>query len=922
MRRILYLAASLAALAVVFSACNKERQIAPGTEDGLSVIRVSIPDALTKVSFTEITEGGSGLALAWQANDAIRVIGETSELFTISEGFSGHEAEFTGTAVTGNTFTILYPGSFETKEALGARDYASQTQNGNGSTAHLAYNAMLSGVDSYQDIAFTSAWAAAHGGNFIQNGVLKLVVKLPDGVTGLKKVSLKAPEELFCLDNSGEKISDELALDLTNVDVSASSQVLTAYMDISAQGAEIDEGTSLTISAVGTDDNVYLKEFTLAQDVALEGGKLNTIRLTTEEPVIFSDYFVTMTGAGQKNGGQWEDALGVAELRNLLSRPNAIDGATIHIAAGDYYLAGKAGERLTMSYPGFGKQVAVTFLGGYPTGLTGTDVASRDTTANCSAFTGNKNAAIFNLVDNVDITFDGLTFKDASVEANNSGALNVKSSNNSAKLTVTSCRFIDNKNTSSYTGAAVSLQFCSATISNTYFGGNYARNGSAVQMWNDKNSSVRITDCLFKGNSTANTSGAVQNAGMTDVEIKDCEFIKNSAISAGGVFHTGNSAKTTFKNCKFEENSTNAAAGVMSLQGASVICENCTFTKNSCAKYGGSSGYKNVGGGVFLLRTDKDEVTLNKCVFKENSSTGYGATLAAISTNNVFHINDCVFEDNEAKAGWGVALYLYTATERAYIDGCIFKGSKNTSRGVIAGGAGTIVFINRSAFYDNANSGSGAWGVAVHMGNSHVCMNNVTSYSNHCTNASPGNSVAFNSDGGWLITNSTIVDDTPTALVRANGTRKVALCNNILVNRNAANNMFALKTANILNDKGHNVMSLSAAPTASDAPAYDTTDLFGASDTSLGGSYVEYTTALPYYGIYSWNGSLTGFTAASQTDVENTLKTGYPETDDNFTSITNIGLDFYNWLDGIGALTVDGRNIARAGTIWPGSYQN
>ncbi|MBO4535669.1 MAG: hypothetical protein J5702_00530, partial [Bacteroidales bacterium] len=61
---------------------------------------------------------------------------------------------------------------------------------------------------------------------------------------------------------------------------------------------------------------------------------------------------------------------------------------------------------------------------------------------------------------------------------------------------------------------------------------------------------------------------------------------------------------------------------------------------------------------------------------------------------------------------------------------------------------------------------------------------------------------------------------------------------------------------------------------------------------------------------------------ATQADVETVIKTGYPETDTVHTSITNIGLDFYNWLDEINALGLDGRGVARTGAWWPGAYQN
>ena len=50
MRRMFYLAALLTAVAALFSACNKEQGTALPADGNLSVIHVTMPDVLTKVS--------------------------------------------------------------------------------------------------------------------------------------------------------------------------------------------------------------------------------------------------------------------------------------------------------------------------------------------------------------------------------------------------------------------------------------------------------------------------------------------------------------------------------------------------------------------------------------------------------------------------------------------------------------------------------------------------------------------------------------------------------------------------------------------------------------------------------------------------------------------------------------------------------
>ena len=239
-------------------------------------------------------------------------------------------------------------------------------------------------------------------------------------------------------------------------------------------------------------------------------------------------------------------------------------------------------------------------------------------------------------------------------------------------------------------------------------------------------------------------------------------------------------------------------------------------------------------------------------------------------------------------------------------------------------GASCLAYLNRVVFYNNWTTNSGGWGVAVHSGASNVCMNNVLAYGNKSTASSPGSNITFNSDGGWLAVNSTVVDDCVTALFRANNTTyKTVFCNNILVNRAAASAVFN-SSIGVFTNYGHNVTSYPSNPSS---PTLASTDLIGNNDSSLGGSYIEQFTVAPYYACYQWNGALSDFTAATATEVENAIKAysqSYTaETSSCSTDISHIGEDFYNWLTGLSpnALTVDIRNVSRTGTMWPGSYQ-
>lgn len=248
-------------LAVV--SCIKETapdtQETPGKEQ--VTIRVAMnPDTFTKVSFTD--QDGK-LALAWQDTDCIRVIsGENSEVFTISNIISDHEAEFTGNAVPGTSFDILFPGTYVSVEEA-EDDTASPTQVGNGSTAHLGYRALLSDVDSYENIAFTKTWAEEHDGTLNQGAAIKMVLKLPDGVSTLKSAGIGLGGTNYSLQFSG-------------VDVSASGQILTAYMMLPWNDIDLPDGSKIPLYVMDTDNEVYSRTLSISGDKTIKQGKVNS----------------------------------------------------------------------------------------------------------------------------------------------------------------------------------------------------------------------------------------------------------------------------------------------------------------------------------------------------------------------------------------------------------------------------------------------------------------------------------------------------------------------------------------------------------------------------------------------------------------------------------------------------------------------
>lgn len=451
---------------------------------------------------------------------------------------------------------------------------------------------------------------------------------------------------------------------------------------------------------------------------------------------------------------------------------------------------------------------------------------------------------------------------------------------------------------------AVKSTFKDCTIS-----GNYSNNGHGGCFEVD-NGELIIDNCTVSGNYTAtDKNGGVicMQSEATGVTVKGGSTFSGNRSGGNGGCIWASVGAVNLENSKFSGNyvTTGAKAyygGVVYLDAkdASLAATGCTFSGNEIKKAAGSS--TSPWGAVIRVQGDS-KISLTDCVFENNKSV-YAASCISLNSNGIAKINNC-----------------------------LFKGNQSASRGAVHGGANAIIYLNRVAFYDNSTTTSNGWGVNVHGGNCNICMNNVTSYNAHSTNSSPGNCVSFNSDGGWLITNSTFIDNTPTAVVRIGGgnNRKVTLCNNIIINRKTVNNVCNLPAASpYWEDLGHNILSCDASAhgnaTAvdSDLKSYTeaglaTTSGDGFKEQWTGGSAGEGTYQ---YAYYQWTNGLS-YTAATESDVISAM-TGYSQTDGTHTSITSIGQDFKDWLDSLepNGYQSDSRGVTRTGTMWPGSYQN
>jgi hypothetical protein len=261
-----YILLAVSALCAFSCTSIIEKELQPQSGERVT-IKVSTSESLaTKVSMTEASDR-KAMKLEWEDADILSVNGNE---FSVSNIISSHEAEFDGPAPGDGPYTIIYPGSYADAAAFNSRSYAAQAQSGNSSTAHLEYNAMLSGVSEYQEPKFDAGWAAEKGGALIQNGVVQLRLQLPDAVTAVSSVSLLASRDVFPTTNEGGvKVSGQT---LSMGGAAPTNHIIEAYMMFSAAGVAFEAGDELSV-IVETPDAMYVRTLPMTAQTWTGGGQ-------------------------------------------------------------------------------------------------------------------------------------------------------------------------------------------------------------------------------------------------------------------------------------------------------------------------------------------------------------------------------------------------------------------------------------------------------------------------------------------------------------------------------------------------------------------------------------------------------------------------------------------------------------------------
>lgn len=695
MRRFLDMFALASAVALSAISCAKESEdhVNDGTKNKIT-ITASLPDELvTKVKFEA---GESVIKPSWEQTDVIRIISETgkSETYSIKE-INGNTATFEGNELEGTSFTAIYPGNYETAEALGNRSYTGQVQKGNGSTAHLQLNAMATGLSDISNISFADAGAKL-------NGAVKLYVKMPEYVTSPTEVSLSAASDIFFTDNAGSAKSSSLGLSLENVDISA-DHIFTAYLMSSWTEASIKAGTKLTLTVKAEGVSIK-KSFTVEKSVNLAGGHLNTIRLNAEN-------WNTIEGSGTES-----DPYKLSTTRNLLAMKAALvkGQMTYFKLMNDIDMSSI--ENWDPLNPDEPYDLGIVFDGG---GHSLKNLKSKE--KHYSSFFG----VLYGKCHNV-------KFVDAEiVSASNSGAGIIGGYiGTGGKPAIVSEVEASGIITCNGKGQSVgglggnareaTIENCAVnvTVSNPMGdGSNRTATGGIVGKTID--SAVKIKNCIVrgvveitKGINNTYTGGIVGWQSAAGAEITGCEVyatVKSAGERVGGI--VGHYQGGTLSGCKFygEVNAASRlAGGIAGITSSASIIENCLSS--------GKIVCKNIVGGIVGM--NENTLTIRCC---ESSSTieinvngvdGVGGVLGLTSNGKTVIVEDCIFSGNmNVPTGQRVGGIVGDLGTGSSVKRCYVSGNITGWAGVggIVGRAGGLVWNANGNRYDNTIESCIAW---------------------------------------------------------------------------------------------------------------------------------------------------------------------------------------------------------------------
>ena len=454
----------------------------------------------------------------------------------------------------------------------------------------------------------------------------------------------------------------------------------------------------------------------------------------------------------------------------------------------------------------------------------------------------------------------------------------------------------------------------------TFQNGFSAKDNGGALVFNGTGVTGKVVDCSFIGNkvtegnnNTKGLSGGAIRVGEATVMVENCSFSKNYGRNGGSLYTDHAKANLTVKGCIFTEDYTYNTGGSINNSNGTQTIEDCTFTR--CYNQVGTGGAIHINGASAVQ-------TLKNCVFTAcEASRNFSyltaekqASGGAISVQEAnLDISGCIFDGNMGSAG--SAMLLQSGNGLIRVSDSVFKNNKGASRGLIQTNGKAVLFMNNCQFFDNAMR-TNEWGTVIHGANpSVVCMNNCSIHNNVSQQAG-GTSVCLNNDGFTVVVNTTVVGENAKALCRSNNSNgSFSLYDNCVLVNKYANGLVFFKEKNSSVKLNHDIIGPKATDT--DGSWLEKTNVVVDGELSFcsGASFDS------SKGYWKWNGPSASFTKATESAIVDRVK-AIDSNNGNTRLNGAFAPKFVEWVESLGGFNKDqlGTTRTTSGT-WPGSVE-
>lgn len=667
-------------LASIFAvvACEKENNTAEykaGETISITATLPSVP-AANPASKVDFTQGDGSIDLAWSESDKLTIINEDTDeysVFTLTS-VSGAKATFTGTAISGDSFTVLYPGTITSVADMDSHSFVGQTQTGNANLAHLktAWTAKITGLSDFSDVKF----AAPAGGSFDQSGILKFYLQMPDYVSTVTNVAIESPSAVFFIDNDATQ-DDALSLALSSVTLDA-KHAFTAYLAISQKDSDtISTGETVIIKVVDGEGTEWKKEITLTEDFSLQAGKVNVITLNKDDWDTIERY----AGGTGVDGDPW---IITQPIHMVHMNEDLVNGTTKYFKLGaDIDMTSVTGWKAAnavavsskfdkgINFDGNGKTISnfTCTADEYPSLFGVLFGTVKNLTIDHATINGTGKAGVvggYIGTSTYTATVSGVTVKNSSVTANNYAG-GFAGQVGAASTSITGCNVINTTVNSSadraggfvgYVGVKCTITDCHSI--NTTVSSTGSRIGGFAGQLDNKESTISectAEDVTVSGNINIGGFVGVCYNGLTACTssgtVSSTNTASNADIGLGGLAGYFEGASIVISKC-YSSVTINQTTNGRDIGG--LVGKMLAGTIEKSYATGNVSGIqRNVGGLVGLVTLTKDSATIRNCYATGNvAGDAYSGGLVGLHEKGTVNISNSYASGNATGAGFAM----------------------------------------------------------------------------------------------------------------------------------------------------------------------------------------------------------------------------------------------------------------------------